>query len=315
MDWKIFSILIIGLFIIPIPLVIAQENNDIIEKTKSKSVEVIIDKTGEIHVSHIIQSSDSPKQVKLIDGTIRNLTLTNEEGKHVVETIDRNNSIVIFPSKMDTIVEYKLEDVLVQENNLWKLDFLYLDKTAFIIPEELDLVFVNNRPVNLDEKKGFTCHGCQMILEYSFEESKHLKNIVWEENEFVVEISTHSDFNDFRFDQSEKSINFDVLEENEFVTIVMPTEMLGGPYSVFLDEEKIIFHEYINNGTHVWLNMRPETSGEISIIGTTVIPEFPVIAPLAIGFVMIIILPFVKKLVATRSTGTKAILINSNITN
>jgi len=70
---------------------------------------------------------------------------------------------------------------------------------------------------------------------------------------------------------------------------------LWGPYVVLLDDEKIFFNEYINNGTHVWVNMKPETTGEIIIIGTTVVPEFPIIAPLAIGFLMIMIMPFVRK--------------------
>lgn len=314
MNWKIVSIFIISLFGIIIPVASAQETNEI-EKINNKSIEVKISENGNIQVTHIVDSSDSPKQVKLIDGTIQNLTVTNEEGKQAFDRIDTNNSLVIFPSKIDTIIEYNLEDVLLQKNNLWKLDFLYLEKTTFIIPEELDLVFVNNRPVYLDEKKGFTCHGCQMILEYSFEEPKYLEKIKWKENEFAVEISTFSDFNNFKFDQTTKSINLDFYGENEFFTTIIPVELLGGPYTVFHDEKKISFHEYINNGTHVWLNMRPETSGEISIIGTTVIPEFSVIAPLAIGFLMIIILPFVKKLVATRSTRTKTIFINSNITN
>ena len=55
------------------------------------------------------------------------------------------------------------------------------------------------------------------------------------------------------------------------------------------------YYKYINNGTHVWLNMKPETSGEITIIGTTVIPEFPIIAPLAIGFLMILVVPLMRK--------------------
>ena len=70
---------------------------------------------------------------------------------------------------------------------------------------------------------------------------------------------------------------------------------MWNPYVVLLDDEKIFFHEYNNDGTHVWLSLKPETSGTISIIGTTVIPEFPIIAPLAIGFLMILVLPFTKK--------------------
>ncbi len=41
--------------------------------------------------------------------------------------------------------------------------------------------------------------------------------------------------------------------------------------------------------------MKTETSGEIIIIGTTVIPEFPIIAPLAVGFLMILVVPLIKK--------------------
>ena len=135
-----------------------------------------------------------------------------------------------------------------------------------------------------------------MTLEYSYDELKIWKNIKWEENEFLVEINTHSDFDDFIFDQSAKSINFNFLGENEFITTVIPLELLGGPYTVFLDEKKIPFHEYINNGTHTWINIKPETSGQISIIGTTVIPEFSVITPLVVGFLMVIILPIVKRI-------------------
>ena len=51
----------------------------------------------------------------------------------------------------------------------------------------------------------------------------------------------------------------------------------------------------MDNETHVSLNIKPETSGEITIIGTTVIPEFPIIAPLAIGFLMILVVPLMKK--------------------
>jgi hypothetical protein len=71
--------------------------------------------------------------------------------------------------------------------------------------------------------------------------------------------------------------------------------LLWEPYSVFLDDEKIFYHDYINNGTHVWVSMKPETSGEIIIIGTTVIPEFPIIAPLAVGFLMILVMPLMRK--------------------
>ena len=39
------------------------------------------------------------------------------------------------------------------------------------------------------------------------------------------------------------------------------------------NDEKIQFSSYIENSTHNWLNIRPESSGQISISGV-IIPDF-----------------------------------------
>jgi len=295
MNTKIFASFLILILILVIPSTSAQEIN-IAAKAGQKSVEVTIGDDGDIHVKHVVSYSNSPKQMDLIDGTIQNLTITDEEGEEQVLTIiGENDAVMISPSRTDSIIEYDLEDVMFIKDDYWTLDFLYLETTTFLISEKVDLIFVNGMPVEMNDKKGFACHGCQMILEYSFNEPKVLKNVKWEDREFVVVIKTHAEINGFNFEQSTKSIALDVLEENKFVTIIIPLELLWEPYTVFLDDEKIKVHKYMNNGTHVWLNMRPEASGEIVIIGTTVVPEFPIIAPLAIGFLMILVVPLIQK--------------------
>ena len=108
-------------------------------------------------------------------------------------------------------------------------------------------------------------------------------------------MQTFADIENFEFDQPAKEISFDVKESNQYITTIIPLELLWGPYVVFLDDEKLLFQDYKNNGTHVWINMKPNTTGEISIIGTTVVPEFPIIAPLAIGFLMIMMVPLLRK--------------------
>ena len=294
MNVKIFGIIIILLLITVVPDVYAQTSID--EKAKHKSLEVVINSAGNVNVKHVISSSNSPKQVDLVYGTVSNISVTNEQGEETQFSMVGENGILIQPSDEDSIIEYDLDNALVQKDNVWKWSFRYLETTSFILPEEADLIFANKMPVYLDEKKGIACHGCQMVLEYSINEPKISENVKWEDKEFVVEIQSHSNIDGFIFDQPTKSITFDVSKENRFVSTIIPLELLWGPYAVFLDEEQISFHEYNNNGTHVWLNMRPENSGEISIIGTTVVPEFPIIAPLAIGFLMIMILPIIKKL-------------------
>ena len=295
MKSKIFAILSIIVLVLVIPSASAQEVN-IGEKARQKSVEVIISEEGNVHVKHIVSSSNSPKYIDLIEGTIENLTMTNEEGEEqLVTVLGGGDAVMILPSDSDFIVEYDLEDVLLLKDNMWTLNFLYLETTSFIMPEELDLIFVNERPVRIDDKRGILCHGCQMILEYSTNEPKNAIQVNWEDREFLVEIRTFADIENFKFNQLEKKISFQVNDDNQFVTTIIPLELLWEPYMVFLDDEKIFFHKYINNGTHVWLSMRPETSGEITIIGTTVIPEFPIIVPLAIGFLIIVAMPLIKK--------------------
>ena len=273
MNSKRVAFFIILVLTIVIPTVNAQEIS-IGEKVEQKLVKVVISSSDEIHVKHVIASSNSPKQIELIDGTITNITVSNEEGKEKqFGIIGDNDGVMIYPSQEDTMIEYDLGDVIFLKDNVWTWDFRYLETTSFIIPEEVDLIFVNERPVYLDEKKGITCHGCQMILEYSIDEPKILENVKFENKEFLIEIRTFAEINQFNFDQSTKNISFEVNGENQFVTTIIPLELLSRPYNVFMGDEKIFFHEYINNGTHVWLNIRSDNSGTVSIIGTTSISD------------------------------------------
>ena len=75
----------------------------------------------------------------------------------------------------------------------------------------------------------------------------------------------------------------------------MSEELLGGPYLIFLDDEKIKFNKGMRGENHVVLNMKPDVPGEITIIGTTVIPEFSMFIPLIMGFLIILTVPFMKK--------------------
>ena len=266
MNLKQIAFFMILLIIIGIPTVYAQISLG--EKAEQKSVQVVINSSNEIHVKHVIAPSNTPKQVNLIDGERTNLKVLDEEGNEI-QFGDSGGSIIIFPSQNITIVEYDLGNVLFLKNNMLTWDFKYLETTSFIVPEEVDILFANNRPVKLDEKLGITCHGCQMLLEYSLNMPKILKNVQVDDKKFVIEIGTFAEINNFNFDQDAKSINFQVKGDKQIVTLVIPQELLSGPYNVFLGDKKIAFSEYINNGTHVWLNMRPDNSGDISITSTS----------------------------------------------
>lgn len=271
MNTKIFGLLGILIIISLVPLAYAQIS--IGEKAVQKSVEVMINPDGEVHVKHVVRSSNLPIDLELVDGTVSNISVTNEQGIEKLFSMNADNVVLLQPSGEELIVEYDLEHALTEIDNVWTWNFRYLETASFIISEKVDLIFVNERPVYLDDKKGFACHGCQMILEYSIGEPKNIEYVNWENKEFGVEMRTFAEIENFDFSQSDKEISFKVNDANRFVTTVIPLELLLGPYEVFLNDEKIFFHEYINNGTHVWINMKPDTTGEISIIGTTIVSE------------------------------------------
>jgi len=137
-------------------------------------------------------------------------------------------------------------------------------------------------------------------LEYSLNEPKLYENVKIQDNEYLIEIRTWAKINQFNFDHELGEISFELIGEDAFVTTIIPIDFLSEPYQVFLDGEQILFHDYINNGTHVWLNMKPQNSGNISITGTVIpnlveieIPaedKFPVeyvLVSLIIGIVVI----------------------------
>lgn len=277
------------IFLVIIAIIIIPEVNAQIpgQDSKQKSVQITISLAGEIQVEHIIDDLKVPVQIDLINGTKSNLTVKDQEGNDVQYGQIGGDSLMILPSENETIIDYDLEDKLILKDNVWTLDFLYPESTSFVFPEQVDLIFVNNQPAYLGEKDGILCHGCQMILEYSLGEPKIFENVKIQDNEFLIEIRTWDKVNQFGFDPS-GGISFEVIGNDKFVTTILPVNLLSKPYQVFLDEEKIRFQTTYNNETHVWLNMKPQNSGEVSITGTLV-PEIKISPgePIHLEFVVI----------------------------
>lgn len=297
MNKKILSIIAIFTLILVIPTADAQLT--IGSEVKQDLIEVKINDKGEIDVKHIVRASKMPGTVHLLSGTISNLVVTNEMGEEKESGIANdglgNQSVFVLSSKQNSIIKYNLENIILKDN-LFSTQFSYSEKFSIIFDEKIELIFVNNNIVFLEDKKGISVNGGGKInVEFYSNTPKIIKEVQWEENKFDVKIITDSEIENFNFDQTSKSISFEVNEENKYVTIAMSEELLGGPYVILFDTEKIQYSKYDIN-EHVTLSMKPETTGEITIIGTTVIPEFSMFIPLIMGFLIILTVPFVKKI-------------------
>ena len=261
-------------------------------------VEIVIRENEQVHVKHNILRSASTIQVDFINGTISNIKVADIEGNTVQSaTLGAGNpGVVIFSSKQDVVVEYDLDDVLELKEGFWTWDYTYLASTEFIFPNNVNLILVNERPVFLGEKRGIRCHGCEATIQYVKNELFNLKEIQWEDRKFVLGILSLADISSFNFDQPTKKISFEVTEDNQHTIVNIPLELLWSPYEVFLNDERIFVNEFYINETYAGINIRPGTSGTIEIIGTTVVPEFPIFAPLLVGIAAVIILQLRNRL-------------------
>jgi len=285
----IISIILIS-FVIP-----ASAQQISIGTPAAQTVEVQIDENGKVHVTHIVKQGNQVNQVTLVKGTHVNLKVIDEKGNEPqyanVSSGRVLESITLFSRNSDVTIEYDLDDGGLEKiGETWRWHFLYIGSPILIFPEKVDLVFANQKPVKIDDSRGMRCHGCEVVIEYVLDEPIQKKIVQWEDREFIVEIRTLEEISSFSFDQRRGSISFDVNEGNHFITLFIPLELLWKPYDVYLNQENILKHEFWSNETHAMLNVKPKTTGTLLIIGTSVVPEFPILIPLFLGLTAVILI-------------------------
>ena len=295
MNQKIFlSLMIFALISVPIA------NAQLGAPAYQKSNQLIIDEFNNIEAKHVIGFSNDPVRINLFEGAITDsITVTNENGKELefaIVGMGDYGSVTIFSADENTIIKYNVKDMFRYSENLITLNIGYPKTFGILFSEKIDQIFLGNQIIQLGDKKGISINGGGYVnVEYYSEMPKKIQEVQWKEDKFNVEIITDSKIDEFNFDQESKSISFQVNEKNKFVTINMEEKLLGGPYVILLDNEKIEFSQYSIKENYISLAMKPESSGEIMIIGTTVIPEFSMFIPLIMGFMIILTVPLMKK--------------------
>ena len=267
-------------------------------KKPQQTIEITIDEEGIAHLAHKVLGSNSTQQIQTLEGAMSNLSVTDKAGNSVQYlTLEKYPIAIVLPpsGKNLILIKYDLSDVISLKDGVWTWNYSGTEITNFYFPKNVDIIWVNDRPVYIGEK-GIRQHGGAMRLEYVMDEPIVLKEAGWEGKKFMVGIRTLTNVGELEFSQPTKSISFDVAQGKPLVAAIIPLELLWEPYDVYLNSNKTLNTEFYNNGTHVWLGFRPDTSGTIKIIGTTVVPEFPVFVPLAIGISAVLVLQFRNRL-------------------
>ena len=294
---KLLSILIISAVLFSMSQVFAQQVT--IGKPPVEDVIVRIDEGGTAHVTHYVKgNSVDPVQAELIKNNVTALSVTDTNGNSVQYSVISNlqkQAVLIFPAQRNiTLIKYDLPQIVSLNNGVWKWNYytpIDTTFTDFFFPKGVDMIWANDRPVYLGEQ-GLRQHGDGMILQYIINEPVVSQNVKWQDKDFTVRIRTLADLGPYAFDQSAKAYAFDINKSNSLVTVIMPQELLWGPYQGKLNGNGTLTTTFYKNGTHAWIGLKPAKAGTIQLTGTTAIPEFPLFVPLVIGIAAVIALQF-----------------------
>ncbi|MBI5146674.1 MAG: hypothetical protein HZA84_05585 [Thaumarchaeota archaeon] len=292
---KIILGIILGVLFSSIGTVFAQQAT--IGNPAIQVVKITIGEDGSAHVIHVVEPSIQPQQVTVIQNNFTNLQIKDESGSvpQYGEVSGNAKSFMLFPTDKKTLIEYDLKNIVKLEDGMWRWDYLYLADTKFYLPEDANLIFVNGTPINLVEKKGVNCHGCQVKLEYELGQTEIVRQVQWQDKKFDVRIITLADISSFKFDQPNKKITFDVTDENKYITLLIPLELLWNPYQVLLNGNATLDNEFYSDGKTMWLGIKPDKAGTVEIIGVSAVPEFPLVSLLIFGSAMIVVVRYKNK--------------------
>ena len=255
-----------------------------------QEVSVKISENGDAHVTHEVKKSKNTQQVEFISPDFTNFTIIDDDGGEptYAEAGGENPGIVLFPTNDDITIEYDVAGAVSNKAGLWTWDYVYLADTSFFLPDGVDLFYVNNSLLRLGDQKGFLCHGCQVMLEYELKPTIITKQVSWEGKTFDVKIITQTDIQKLTLDQPNKTLSFDVAEPNKYVTLIIPQDLLWNPYEVTLNDKPILKQERAYADNNVWLHIKPNEAGTVTIVGVSVVPEFPFATIMVLSVAMIV---------------------------
>jgi len=266
---------------------LAEKNGVLIEQ---QTIIFEVGKHADVHVKHVIKTGawneDRPRIIEVLPSTHLNLSVVDEDGdrlnfSHDSETFEESKFIILNQKlgNYDLIVEYDLENYMELKDELWRKDIKFPFDVMVMVEDDLELIFVNSRPVDLSDAKGINCIGCNIMLEYFNDEKSIMKEIGTSENKFEIKLLSNEEIFNFEFiEGGTQLLNFDVKDKDQIFILTIPHGNFLNPYDVYftkgedtdLDQiDKIRKTEFSQNETHVKLSFRTFGEGIVSVVGAT----------------------------------------------
>ena len=157
-----------------------------------------VGKDSKVHVKHVIiggaWSPENPKVIKMLPGKHSNYDVKDHDGDFLRpigvfgDNVENSEYIIVGqkPFKAyDLHVSYDLENYLeLSDGGLWTKQFSFLHDVEVYFEDDIELIYVNSRPIDISEQKGINCMGCSILLEFFDDENIVEKKIIRTENKF-----------------------------------------------------------------------------------------------------------------------------------
>ena len=115
---------------------------------------------------------------------------------------------------------------------------------------------------------------------------------------FNVDYQYTGIISDSTINEGQKSITFQLASDakslDQSLTMLLPSELLEGPYVIFVDGKENLRFEYIPDDVNTIEIELSDDSKEITIVGTKIVPEFGVLSMIVLG-VAISSMVFIQK--------------------
>ena len=260
----------------------------------------VITKDTDVRVKHVINQGtwamDAPKLIKTLPGEHSNLEVWDEDEDFlpkgfVGQTFEESEYVIAGqkPSlRYDLLVEYDLKNFLEFKDGMWKKEISFSQDVVLLFDDEIDLVFINSRPIVLSKANGINCFGCNAVVEFFDGAKPEIKKVYKPETkideltnigqEFSLEFFSDGEINNLNYLHELDYLAFNVNRDNQLVSVKIPLNLLLTPYHVYLTEkdqeilvegDKIRKTEFSQTETHANVSFRAATEGVIHIVGSS----------------------------------------------
>lgn len=239
------------------------------------NVTVTANPDGSVNVLQSLNGGTTAEiSVQAFSDNTYNVIATDEGGSALFTTVEGSDIVIDALGAEKVNLSYFTDDLLANNGDLWSLSFITDYDVQIILPLSAEIIYISDIP--LYENNGMLLMQAGLIeIDYVLKKVKTWDFIASSAgNDYLVQVSSTSEIEDFRFTQKDQIISFTVTDSGVPVTVIIPKALLEGPFVALLNRNSITHSEYLENSTHTWIMVEPNDLGTLSLIRGTVVPKF-----------------------------------------